>query len=81
MTFTIVVTNNYNLLLGLDFFIKININVYMEKKIIQIRHGLGNNIHLLLLNLVNMLQLVKGKIKTNMEHNQKDVVMMLEARL
>lgn len=53
----------------------------MEKKIIQIRHGLGNNIHLLLLNLVNMLQLVKGKIKTNMEHNQKDVVMMLEARL
>ncbi len=81
MTFMIVVTNNYNLLLGLDFLIKININVYMEKMIIHIKHGLGNNIHLLLLNMVNMLQLVKGKIRINMEHNQKDVVMMLEAIL
>jgi hypothetical protein len=77
----IVVTNNYNLLLGLDFLIKININVYMEKRTIWIKHGLRNNIHLLLLNMVNMLQLVKGKIRTNMEHNQKDVVMMLEAIL
>jgi hypothetical protein len=31
--------------------------------------------------MVNMLQLVKGKIKTNMEDDQKDVRMMLEARL
>jgi hypothetical protein len=40
MTFMIIVFNNYNLLLGLDFFIRININVYMEKKTIQIEHGL-----------------------------------------
>jgi hypothetical protein len=73
----IVVTNNYNLLLGLDFLITININVYMEKKTIWIRHGLRNNIHLLLLNMLNMLQLVKGKIRTNVE----DAIMMLEARL
>ncbi len=49
----------------------------MEKKTIWIRHGLRNNIHLLLLNMLNMLQLVKGKIRTNVE----DAIMMLEARL
>ncbi len=36
--------DNYDLLLGLDFLIKIRTIVDVEKKKIQIKQGLGNNI-------------------------------------
>ncbi len=64
MTFMIVDTNNYDLLLGLDFFIKIGVVVDVDKWIIQIRQGRGNNVQILSLNMVNMLQLV-----TNTNYN------------
>jgi hypothetical protein len=60
----IVDTNNYDLLLGLDFFIKIGVVVDVDKWIIQIRQGRGNNVQILSLNMVNMLQLV-----TNTNYN------------
>ncbi len=61
MTFIIVDTNNYDLLLDLDFLIKIGVVVDVEKWIIQIRQGRGKNVQILSLNMVNMLQLVTNK--------------------
>ncbi len=52
MTFMIVDINSYDLLLGLDFLIKIGAVVDVEKCLIQIGQGLGNNIQLLPLNMV-----------------------------
>jgi hypothetical protein len=54
-------TNNYDLLLDLDFLIKIGVVVDVEKWIIQIRQGRGKNVQILSLNMVNMLQLVTNK--------------------
>jgi len=50
MTFMIMDTNNYDLLLGLDFLIKIKVVMYVEKCTIQVRQGLGNNLQILPLN-------------------------------
>ncbi len=61
MTFMIVDTNNYDLLLGLDFLIKIGVVVDVEKWLIQIRQGRRNNVQIISLNMVNMLQLVTNK--------------------
>lgn len=55
MTFMVVDTNSYDLLLGLDFLIKIGTIVDVEKGTIQIKQGLRNNIQVLPLNMVNML--------------------------
>jgi hypothetical protein len=57
----IVDTNNYDLLLGLDFLIKIGVVVDVEKWLIQIRQGRRNNVQIISLNMVNMLQLVTNK--------------------
>jgi hypothetical protein len=55
----IVDINRYDLLLGLDFLIKIGVVVDFEKNLIQIKQGLGNNVQILPLNMIiNMLQLV-----------------------
>jgi hypothetical protein len=43
MTFMIMDTNSYDLLLGLDFLIKIKVVMYVEKGTIQVRQGPGNN--------------------------------------
>jgi hypothetical protein len=48
-------TNNYDLLFGLDFLIKIGVVVDVEKGTIQVRQRLGNNIQILPFNMVNML--------------------------
>lgn len=44
VTIMVVDTDNYDLLLGLDFMIKIRVIVNVEKGMIQVGQGLGNNI-------------------------------------
>jgi hypothetical protein len=61
----------YDLLLGLDFIIKINAMVDVEKVLIQIRHGLGNNVQALPLNMVNMLHLILEAI-TRLKNTTKE---------
>jgi hypothetical protein len=51
----VVDTNNYDLFLGLDFFIKIEAVVDVEKGMIQVRNGPGMEVEVLPLNVVNML--------------------------
>ncbi len=63
----VVDTNSCDLLLGLDFLIKIRKIVDVEKGTIQIKPGLGNNIHVLPLNMVNMLQVVRKQIWLDVE--------------
>ncbi len=52
MTFMTMDTNNYDLLVGLDFLIKIGVIVGMEKGLIQVRQGPRNNVQILPLNMV-----------------------------
>jgi predicted aspartyl protease len=56
MTFMIVDTNSYDMLLGLDFLIKIGAIVDVERGLIQVRHGPGSDVEVLPLTVVNMLQ-------------------------
>jgi hypothetical protein len=56
MTFMVVDTNNYDVLLGLDFLIKNGAIVDVERGLIQVRHGPGTNVEVLPLTMVNMLQ-------------------------
>jgi len=56
MTFMIVDTDNYDVLLGLDFLIKIGAVVDVEQGLIQVRHGPGMNVEVLPLTMVNLLQ-------------------------
>jgi hypothetical protein len=49
----------------LDFLIKIGAIIGVEKGTIQVRQGHGNNLHVLPLNMVNMLQVVKDKVQIN----------------
>jgi predicted aspartyl protease len=60
MIFLVVDTDNYDLFLGLDFLIKIGTVVYVEKGVIQVRNGLGTEVEILPLNVVNMLQVLEG---------------------
>jgi hypothetical protein len=50
--------NSYDLLLSLDFLIKIGEMVDVKKSLTQIKQGPGNNVQVLPLNMVNMLHLV-----------------------
>jgi hypothetical protein len=59
MIFLVVNTYNYDLLLGLDFLIKIRTVIDVEKGIIQVCNGLGMEVEILPLNIVNMLQVRK----------------------
>jgi hypothetical protein len=78
MTFMIVDTNSYDLLLGLDFFIKIGAMVDVEKGLIQIRQGPRNNIQVLPLNMVNMLHLVLENNSITEENNQGETLRLWE---
>ncbi len=49
----------------MDFLIKIGTIVGVEKGTIKVRQGHGNNIHVLPLNMSNMLQVVKDKVQIN----------------
>lgn len=66
MVFMVVDTNNYDVLLGLDFLIKIGAMVDVEHGLIQIKQGLDYNVQVLPLTMVNMLQIV---IKNVMHSN------------
>jgi hypothetical protein len=50
--------DSYDLLLGLDFLMKIGVVVDVEKGVIQVRNGPSVVVEVLLFNVVNMPQLV-----------------------
>jgi hypothetical protein len=52
----VVDTNSYDVLLGLDFLMKIGAVVDVERGLIQVRHGPGTNVEVLPLTMVNLLQ-------------------------
>jgi hypothetical protein len=56
MVSLVVDTYTYDLLLGLDFFMKIGAVVNVEKGTIQVRHGLRVDVEMLPLNVVNIVQ-------------------------
>jgi hypothetical protein len=58
MVFFIVDINNYDIILGIDFLMKIRVVVDVEKGAIQVQNGLGMVVELLCLMVVNILQLV-----------------------
>jgi hypothetical protein len=68
----VVDTDSYDVLLGLDFLIKIGAIVDVERGLIQVRHGPGTNVEVLPLTMVNMLQ------KINSEALVRDVDVALE---
>jgi hypothetical protein len=61
MTFMVVDTNNYDVLLGLDFLIKIGAIVDVERGLIQVRHSPRANVEILPLIMVNLLQRMNSK--------------------
>ncbi len=66
MTFMVVDIDSYDVLLGLDFLMKIGAVVDVERGLIQIRRGPGTNIEVLPLTTVNLLQNV------NVESREQD---------
>jgi len=56
MTFMVVDTDSYDMLLGLDFLMKIGAVVDVERGLLQVRHGPGTNVEVLPLMVVNLLQ-------------------------
>jgi hypothetical protein len=56
MIFMVVDTDSYDVLLGLDFLIKIGAIVDVGRGLIQVRHGPGANVEVLPLTMVNLLQ-------------------------
>jgi len=61
MTFMVVDTDSYDVLLGLDFLIKIGAIVDVERGLIQVRHGPGTNVEVLPLTMVNLLQKINSE--------------------
>jgi hypothetical protein len=49
-------TNNYDILLGLNFLIKIGTIMDVKRSLIQVQHGPNANVQVLPLIMVNMLQ-------------------------
>ncbi len=60
MTFMVVDTDGYDMLLGLDFLMKIGAVVDVERGLIQVRHGPGTHVEVLPLTVVNLLQRVSA---------------------
>lgn len=58
MVFMVVDTNNYDVSLRFDFLIKIGAMVDVEHGLIQVKQGLGCNVQVLPLTMVNILQIV-----------------------
>ncbi len=61
MTFMVVDIDNYDVLLGLDFLIKIGAFVDVERGLIQVRHGPRANVEVLPINYVILLQRMNSK--------------------
>jgi hypothetical protein len=72
MKFMVVDTDNYNILMGLDFLIKISVVLDVEKGLIEIKQGQNNNVQILPLNMVNMLQLITNKNIEDEDHVQDE---------
>jgi hypothetical protein len=53
--------DNYDVLVGLDFLIKIGAIMDVEWGLIQVKHGRGTNVEILPLTMVNMLQIMNSK--------------------
>jgi len=56
MTFMVMDMDSYDVLLGLDFLMKIGAVMDVERGLIQVRHGPGTNVEVLPLTMVNLLQ-------------------------
>jgi len=56
MTFMVVDTDSYDVLLGLDLLIKIGAIVDVEQGLIQVRRGPGADVEVLPLTVVNLMQ-------------------------
>ncbi len=56
MTFMVVDTDSYDVLLGLDLLIKIGAIVDVEQGLIQVRRGPGTDVEVLPLTMVNLIQ-------------------------
>ncbi len=67
MIFLVVDTDSYDLLLGLDFLMKIGVVIDVEKGVIQVQNGPNVAMEVSLLNVVNMLQLVTKLKETYLE--------------
>jgi len=61
MTFMVVDTDSYDVLLGLDFLIKIGAIIDVERGWIQVRHGPGPDVEVLPLTMVNMLHALNSE--------------------
>ncbi|CAM6073796.1 unnamed protein product [Sphagnum tenellum] len=60
MTFMVVDMDGYDVLLGLDFLMKIGAVVDVERGLIQVRHRPGTHVEVLPLTVVNLLQRVNA---------------------
>jgi len=60
MTFMVVDTDGYDVLLGLDFLMKIGAVVDVERGLIQVRHGPGTHVEVLPLTVANFLQRINA---------------------
>jgi hypothetical protein len=56
MTFMVVDTDSYDVLLGLDLLIKIGAIMDVEQGLIQVKRGPGNDVEVLPLTMVNLVQ-------------------------
>jgi hypothetical protein len=56
MTFMVVDTDSYDVLLGLDLLIKIGAIVDVEQGLIQVRRGPSTDVEVLPLTMVNLVQ-------------------------
>jgi hypothetical protein len=73
MTFMVVDTDGYDVLLGLDFLMKIGAMVDVERGLIQVRHGPGTHVEVFPLTVVNLLQRVSaGVMRSEMATCLKD---------
>ncbi len=71
MTFMVVDTDSYDVMLGLDLLIKIGAIVDVEQGLIQVRRGPGSDVEALPLTMVNMLQKLNSE---NMIPDDVDVL-------
>jgi hypothetical protein len=62
MTFMVVDTDSYDVLLGLDLLIKIGTIVDVEQGLIQVRRGPGSDVEVLPLTMANMLQKLNSEV-------------------
>jgi hypothetical protein len=61
MTFMVVDMDSYDVLLRLDFLMKIGAVVDVERGLLQVRHGHGTNVEVLLLTVVNLLERMNSR--------------------